>query len=182
MGHGDRVSRGGGGGEIGLGGGGGQGRCEQRSEVFVKFVFENSKKKIGGFGSGEGGRVGGRVGGVRVDLNEEFKYCGRLKKWWVRGRVWGGQGGCERRIEVFGKIHKKNRLGVGGQVGWGVRVNVNAMLGVRDDVGNGGCEPRIEGIVQCTKRYCTILRKLKKNVWGGREEGQYLNPKHSLCI
>ena len=23
----------------------------------------------------------------------------------------------------------------------------------------GECEPRIEGIVQCTKRYCTILRK-----------------------
>ena len=29
----------------------------------------------------------------------------------------------------------------------------------RADVGYGGCEPRIEGIVQCTKRYCTILRK-----------------------
>ena len=53
----------------------------------------------------------------------------------------------------------------GGQVGWGlgwwggVRVDVNAMLGVGDVVGHGGCEPRIEGIVQCTKRYCTILRK-----------------------
>ena len=35
------------------------------------------------------------------------------------------------------------------------------MLGVGGDVGYGGCEPRIEfeGIVQCTKRYCTILRK-----------------------
>ena len=32
------------------------------------------------------------------------------------------------------------------------------MLGVGGDVGYGGCEPRIEGIVQCTKRYCTILR------------------------
>ena len=40
-----------------------------------------------------------------------------------------------------------------------VRVDVNAMLGVGDDVGYGGCEPRIEGIVQCTKNYCTILRK-----------------------
>ena len=28
-----------------------------------------------------------------------------------RVRVGGGQGGCERRIEVFGKIHKKNRRG-----------------------------------------------------------------------
>ena len=61
---------------------------------------------------------------------------------------------------------KKIRGGVGsggGQVGesgwWGVRVDVNAMLGVGGDVGYGGCEPRIEGIVQCTKMYCTILRK-----------------------
>ena len=38
-------------------------------------------------------------------------------------------------------------------------MDVNAMLGVGDDVGYGGCEPRVEGIVQCTKRYCTILRK-----------------------
>ena len=84
---------------------------------------------------------------------------------------WGGQGGCERRIEVFGKIHKKKsggggesvaeevRWGSGWCVGGGVRVDVNAMLGVGGDVGYGGCEPRIEGIVQCTKRYCTILRK-----------------------
>ena len=67
---------------------------------------------------------------------------------------------------------------VGGRVGGGFRVDVNAMLGVGVDVGYGGCEPRIEGIVHCTKKYCTILRKLKK--CGG--EGQYLNPKHSLCI
>ena len=40
-----------------------------------------------------------------------------------RGRVWG-QGGCERRIEVFVKIQKKKIRGVG--VGWaGVRVDVN---------------------------------------------------------
>ena len=76
------------------------------------------------------------------------------------GRVGGGQGGCERRIEVFGKIHKKNSGGGGGGGGgsvaegvrwggscwWGVvRVDVNAMLGVGGDVGYGGCEPRIEG-------------------------------------
>ena len=64
----------------------------------------------------------------------------------------GGQGGCERRIEVFVKIQKKNFFffvfGGGGPVGggggsvaegvrWGggvggagVRVDVNAMLGV----------------------------------------------------
>ena len=32
----------------------------------------------------------------------------------------GGQGGCERRIEVFGKIHQKNLGGGGGgEVGLG---------------------------------------------------------------
>ena len=57
-------------------------------------------------------------------------------------------------------------------------MDVNAMLGVGGDVGYGRCEPRIEDIVQCTKKYCTILRTLKK-MWGGGEgEGQYLNPKH----
>ena len=45
------------------------------------------------------------------------------------GLVAGGQGGCERNV------------------------------GGRGDVGYGGCSPRIEGIVQCTKRHCTILRK-----------------------
>ena len=51
----------------------------------------------------------------------------------------GGQGGCERRIEVFVKIQKKNIFflgGVGGGVGgvggsgsgWGVRVDVNEEL------------------------------------------------------
>ena len=85
-----------------------------------------------------------------------------------RGVALGGQGGCERNIEVFGKIHKKKSGGGGVERGggsgggsgwWGVRVYVNAMLGLGGDVGHGGCEPRIEGIVQCTKRYCTILRK-----------------------
>ena len=43
----------------------------------------------------------------------------------------GGQGGCDRRIEVFGKIEKKNRGGGSGGVRWGsgggggVRVDVN---------------------------------------------------------
>ena len=78
-----------------------------------------------------------------------------------RGRVGGGQGGCERRIEVFVKIRGRcggGQVG-GGRVGGGVRVDVNAMFGVGGDVWYGGCEPTIEGIVQCTERYCTILRK-----------------------
>ena len=46
------------------------------------------------------------------------------------GRVGGGQGGCERRIEVFEKIRKKcfclwGRVGVFGLGGGGGRVDVN---------------------------------------------------------
>ena len=44
----------------------------------------------------------------------------------------GGRGGCDRRIEVFGKIHKKIFLGGGVGSGWcgggGVRVDVNEEL------------------------------------------------------
>ena len=45
----------------------------------------------------------------------------------------GGQSGCERRIEFFVKIQKKNFLGGGGRgggVGGGVRVDVNEELKV----------------------------------------------------
>ena len=55
---------------------GGQGRCEQRSEVFVK----NKKKMWGGGFRSEGGAGVGSGG-------------------WM-----GGQGGCEQIIEVFVKI------------------------------------------------------------------------------
>ena len=48
------------------------------------------------------------------------------------------------------------------------------MFGVGGDVGYGGCEPRLEGIVQCTKRFCTILRKFKKKCGGG---GAIFEPK-----
>ena len=47
-------------------------------------------------------------------------------------------------------------VGDGGGVGRGVGVGrggggwLVARLGVGGDVGYGGCEPRIEGIVQCT--------------------------------
>ena len=41
------------------------------------------------------------------------------------GSGWGGQGGCERRIEVFMKIQIQKKIGGGGGgVGWGVRVDV----------------------------------------------------------
>ena len=52
------------------GGGGGSGRCERRSEVFVK-VPKNIYFFFFFWG---GGRVGGGSGwGVRVDLNREVK-------------------------------------------------------------------------------------------------------------
>ena len=56
----------------------------------------------------------------------------------------GGQGGCERRIEVFVKIQKKH-LGGGGR--WGVGLG-----------GQSGCERRIEVFVKIQK---------KKNYGGG---------------
>ena len=75
-----------------------------------------------------------------MDVNEELKFLWKFKK----KKNWGGRGGQ-----------------VGGSGWWGgwVRMYVNAMLGVGGDVGYGGCEPRVEGIIQGTKRYCTILRK-----------------------
>ena len=54
------------------------------------------------------------------------------------GRGWGGgQGGCERNV------------------------------GGRGDVGYGGCEPRIEGIVQCTEVLYNIKKMKKCGVGGG---------------
>ena len=60
-----------------------------------------------------------------MDVNEELKFLGKFtKKWGGGGRsgggsgLWGGgggggQGGCERKIEVYGEIHKK-KIGGGG--------------------------------------------------------------------
>ena len=116
---GGRVGGGGRGG-VGLGG---HGRCEQRSEVFVK----TQKKKIffflGGGGSGWGCQVGyerrievfvkiqkiigGGGVGVRVDVNREVKFLWKFKNFFFFfffffwGGGGGGQGGHERRIEVF---------------------------------------------------------------------------------
>ena len=53
---------------------GGQGGCERRIEVFVNI---KTKKNWGG---GGGGSVWGGGGGVRVDVNEELKFLGKLKK------------------------------------------------------------------------------------------------------
>ena len=46
-----------------------------------------------------------------MDVNEELKFLGKFKKKLGGGPGGGGrvegQGGCERRIEVFVKIQKK---------------------------------------------------------------------------
>ena len=79
-----------------------------------------------------------------MDVNEELKFCEISKKknfFWgggLGGSGLGGQSGCERRIEVFVKIQKKNFFfflggGWGGGSGesgsgWGVRVYVNEEL------------------------------------------------------
>ena len=57
-----------------------------------------------------------------------------------------GQGGCERRIEVFVKIQKKF-LGGGGLGGGGSVGGVGVGLG-----GQSGCERRIEVFVKIQKK------------------------------
>ena len=85
-----------------------------------------------------------------------------------------GQGGCERRIEVFGKIHKKKISGGGGGMGgggWegrgsgggGGRVGLNIFIHINENKhinkqyiimvydgsgwwgGQGGCERNVGG-------------------------------------
>ena len=78
-----------------------------------------------------GGSWGGQVRGVGLG-----------------GSSWWGQGGCERRIEVFVKIQKKTFFfWGGGGVGCGV------------EGGQAGCERRIEDFVK--------IKKKKKKIWGG---------------
>ena len=50
------------------------------------------------------------------------------------------------------------------------RVDVNAMLGVGGDVVYGGCEPRVEGVIQYIKVLYNI-KKIKKCWGGGRGRG-----------
>ena len=63
----------------------------------------------------------------------------------------GGQGGCERRIEVFVKIQKKDFF----WGGWGGGVGVGVGFG-----GQSGCERRIEVFVK-------IKKKIFFFFWGG---------------
>ena len=88
-----------------------------------------------------------------MDVNEELKILLKIqKKKWGEGSGWGGQGGCDRRIEVFGKIHKKKLMG--GRVGGSVE---GGGSGGRVGGGQGGCERRIE-----------VFVKIQKKMGGGR--------------
>ena len=50
--------------------------------------------------------LGGGGGGSGWMVNEEMKFLVKIQnKIGGGGRVGGGQGGCDRRIEVFGKNH-----------------------------------------------------------------------------
>ena len=89
------------------------------------------------------------------------------------GRGWGAEGRCrgggredpvgdgyERRIKIIVKIQKKRsegvkvRSGMGvGRGGWSV-----AMLGVRVNVGYGGCEPTKN------RMYCTMCKNVLYNI------------------
>ena len=103
-----------------------QGGCDRRIDVIVK--MQKNRWRSGGVRSGGGG---------------------------------AGQAGWNRRIEVIVKMQKQSGgcrgsvVGGGGWsgVGWGLvrgRGWLVARLRVGGDVGYVGCEPRIEGVVQCT--------------------------------
>ena len=103
----------GGGGGVGSGVwlGEGLGRCEQRSEVFVKIHF------FFFFFFGGGG------GGVRMDVNKGLMFLIFFYSFFVvggggSGRGVGGQGRCEQRSEVFVTFQKKNGSWVRSW-GWG---------------------------------------------------------------
>ena len=87
-----------------------------------------------------------------MDVNEELKFLWKIKKkkFFLRGggeSGFGGQGGCERRIEVFVKIQIKNW-------GGGVRGGGGRVV----SVGQGRCNRRIEVFGKIHK---------KKFGWGG---------------
>ena len=72
---------------LGGSGWGGQGRCERRSEFFMKIPQKNGGSGRVGFGGQEGwgwGRVWGRVRGGSV--NRELNFCENSKNNWGSGR------------------------------------------------------------------------------------------------
>ena len=129
-----------------------QGGCERRIEVSGKI----HKKKIRGEGGGEGGRVGGGGGGVvRVDVKVMLGVGGQVGVGLV-----GGQGGCERKIEVFVKIKKKKFGGGGGAKGGRVCRDAGG--------GGGGGGGRVGGVrVDVNDEELKFLGKFTKKKIGG---------------
>ena len=94
---------------------------------------------------------------------EELKFWGKFThKYFLGGRAGldrgggvvglvGGQGGCERRIEVFAKIQKKKIFFFWGGVGWVGGMGVG-LGGVNLVGGQGGCERRIKVFVKIQKK------------------------------
>ena len=89
----------------------------------------------------------GLVGGSGWMWTKNWSFCENSKKKKCGGSGWGGQGGCDRRIEVFGKIHKKKIFGGGWSGGGGGGGGVGLVGG-----GQGGCERRIEVFVKILKK------------------------------
>ena len=166
-----------GGGGVGRRGrvGGCQGGCERRIEVFVKI-----QKKNGGSGGGGVGRVG--FGGHKVDVNEELKFLGKVKKIYffflgggVRGVGLGGQDGCERRIENSKKNGGGSGWGgvglVGGQGGCGRRIEVFVKIQNKNWEGVGSGGGRVGGQGGCERRI-EVFGKIHKINFGGGGGGR----------
>ena len=89
-----------------------------------------------------------------MDVIEELKFLGNFTHknffWWGGGGSgggeldWAGQGGCERRIDVFGKIYKK-KIGGGGGGGVGKAGGQVGGGRVGGGRGQGGCERNVGG-------------------------------------
>ena len=124
-----------------------QGRCEQRSEVFVKI-----QKKLGGGGGGEGGlRLGG--GGGQGGCDQRIEVFVKIQKKYIffflgggrEGSGWGVRVDVIKELEFLRKFKKK--IGGGGRVGGGSG-RAGGWGGEGSGWGGqGGCERRIEVFV-----------------------------------
>ena len=79
-----------------------------------------------------------------------------------------GQGGCEKRIEVFVKIQKRKIWGRGGGVG-GKKLGGGSGWG--GGGGQGGCERRIEVFAKIKKKNCGGGGGGRRVGWGGGQSG-----------